>query len=47
MKYYTNINDAPVSDLLRKFSIKTENHLMDFYDYSCQDCPYTDRSTGA
>ena len=24
------MNDAPVSDLLRQASIKTENHLMDF-----------------
>ena len=25
------MNDAPVSDLLRKSSIKTENHLMVFF----------------
>ena len=30
LRYYANINDAPVSDLLRQASIKTENHLMDF-----------------
>ena len=42
-----NINDAPVSDLLRQASIKTENHLMAFYDSSWQDCPETGRITGA
>ena len=26
LKYYANMNDAPVYDLLRKTSIKTENH---------------------
>ena len=41
------MNDAPVTDLLRQAIIKTENHLMDFSDYSCQDCPDTGRSTGA
>ena len=34
LKYYADINDAPVSDLLRKSSIKTENQLMDFSDSS-------------
>ena len=47
MNYYSNINDAPVSGLLRKASIKTENKLMAFSDYSWQDCPYTGRSTVA
>ena len=32
---------------LRKASIKTENHLMNFYDSSWQDYQDTDRSTGA
>ena len=41
------MNYAPVTDLLRQASIKTENHLMDFYDYSWQDFPDTGRSTGA
>ena len=41
------MNDAPVSDLFRKASIKTENHYMDFFDSSWQDCPDTGRSTGA
>ena len=47
LKYYADINDAPVTDLLRQASIKTDKHLMDFSDYSWQDCPDTGRSTGA
>ena len=30
LKYYADMNDAPVSDLLIQTSIKTENQLMDF-----------------
>ena len=30
LKYYADMNDAPVTDLLRQASITTENHLMDF-----------------
>ena len=30
LKYDADMNDAPVTDLLRQASIKTENHLMDF-----------------
>ena len=41
------MNDAPVTDLLRQASIKTENQLMDFSDYSWQDCPDTERSIEA
>ena len=41
------MNDAPVTDLLRQASIKTENHLMAFYDSSRKDCPYTGKCTGA
>ena len=47
LKYNSDMNDAPVTDLLIKASIKTENHLMAFSDYSWQYCPDTDRSTGA
>ena len=47
LKYYADINDAPVTDILRQANIKTNNHLMDFSDSSCQDCPDTGRSTGA
>ena len=44
LKYYDNMNDSPVYDLLIQASIKNENHLMDFSDYSWQDCPDTGRS---
>ena len=47
LKYYADMNDAPVTDLLRQAIIKTENHLMDFYDSSWQYCQDTGRSTGA
>ena len=47
LKYYVDMNDAPVIDLLRKASIKTENHLMAFSDSSWQDCPDTGISIGA
>ena len=30
LKYYEDINDASVTDLLRQASIKTDNHLMVF-----------------
>ena len=44
LKYYADMNDAPVSYLLRQSSIKTENCLMAFSASSWQDCPYTSRS---
>ena len=47
LKYYANINDAPLYDLLRQVRIKTENRFMVFSDSSWQDCPDTDRSIGA
>ena len=47
LKYSANINDAPVSDLLIKANIKTENHLLAFSDSSCRDCPDTGISIGA
>ena len=46
LKYYADMNDLSVTDLLRQASIKTENHLMDFSDSSWQDCPDTGRITG-
>ena len=46
LKYYADINDASVTDLLRQDNIKTKNHLMAFSDSSWQDCPDTGRSTG-
>ena len=44
--HYADINDAPVSDLLRQASINTENQLMVLSDSSWQDFPDTGRSTG-
>ena len=46
LKYYADMNDAPVTGLLRQASIKTENCSMAFSDSSWKDCPYTGRSTG-
>ena len=34
LKYYADLNDAPITDLLRQAIIKTENHLMAFSDSS-------------
>ena len=47
LKYYADLNDAPVTDLLRQANIKTKNHLMAFSYSSWQDCPDTGRITGA
>ena len=47
LTHYANITDAPIFDLLRQHSIKTDNKLMDFSDSSWQDFPDTGRSTGA
>ena len=47
LKCYADINNAPVSDLLRQASIKNDNHSMDFSDYSWQDFPDTGRSIRA
>ena len=47
LKYYVDMDDAPVTKLLRQASINTENHLMDFSNSSWQDCPDTGRSIGA
>ena len=47
MKYYVDLNDAPVTDLLRQSNIKTKNHFMDFPDSSWQYYPETGISTGA
>ena len=47
LKYYAVLNDAPVTDILRKSNIKTNNHLMAFSYSSWKYCPGTGRSTGA
>ena len=47
LNYYSNMKDAPLSDLLRKSSINDENKLMDLSDSSWKYCPDTGRHTGA
>ena len=47
LKYYADLNDAPVTGILRQSNLKTKNHLMAFSDSSWQDCPDTGRSIGA
>ena len=47
LKYYSDFNDAPVTDLLIQANMKTKNHLMAFSDSSWQDCPDPRRITGA
>ena len=47
LNYYYDMNDAPLSDLLRQDIINTENQLMAFCDSSWKDCPDTVRSMGA
>ena len=47
LKYYADMKYAPLSDLLRKASIKTDNQLMALYDSSWKYCPDTGRSKGA
>ena len=47
LKYYADINDAPVTDILSQANIKPKNHLLAFSDSSWQDFPDTGRSTGA
>ena len=41
------MNNAPVTDLLRQASMKTENHLMAFYNSSWQYFPDTGIRTGS
>ena len=47
MKYYSDINDVPVTDMLIQAIIKTDNHFMAIYDSSSQDFSDTGRSTVA
>ena len=47
LKYYADLNDAPVTDILSQANIKTKNHLMDLSDSSWQYFPDTGGSTGA
>ena len=47
LKYYADLNDEPVTDILRQANIKTKNHLIAFSDSSWQDCTDTGISTVA
>ena len=47
LKYYADMKDAPLSDPLRKSSIKTENQLMAFSDCNLQYYPDPGRHTGS
>ena len=45
LKYYAEMKDAPISDLLRQASINNDNQLMGFSNSIWKDCPDTRRST--
>ena len=47
LKFYADLNDAPVTNLLRQANIKTNNNLIAFSDSIWQDFPDTGRSTGS
>ena len=47
LKYYADMNDAPITELLRQASIKTDTHLIDISDSNWKDYPETGRSTGS
>ena len=47
LKYYADMKDAILSDMLRKASINTENQLMVFSDSGWKYCPDTGRNKGA
>ena len=46
LKYYSDVKDTPLVDLLRSTAIRTSSPLVTFSDSSWQDCPDTGRSTG-
>ena len=47
LKYYADMNDAPVSDILRQASINTENQLMGLSDSSWKYFPDNGRIMGS
>ena len=47
LNYYTDMKDAPVSDLFRQDIIKTENQLMVLYDSCLKNGPETGINAGA
>ena len=46
MKYYADVKDAPLFDLLRQDSINAENQLMVLSDSICKYCTDIVRRTG-
>ena len=46
LRYYSKIEDAPLSELLRQAIINNYNQLMVFYDSICQECIDTGIITG-
>ena len=47
LKYYADLNDAPVTDILRQANIKTKNHLMAFMILVGNIFHTLEKSTGA
>ncbi|MGH7954439.1 MAG: reverse transcriptase domain-containing protein [Gloeomargaritales cyanobacterium] len=47
IKYFSNLQDAPVTKLLQDNNITPRRDLFSFSDSSWQDCPDTGRSTGS
>ena len=47
LKYYDEMKDEPLSNVLRKAIFGTENQLMVFSDYIWKDFPENDRITGS
>ena len=47
LKHYADMNDTPLSSLLRQASINNEKQLMGLFDSSWQSFPDTGRSTVA
>ncbi|MGH3054708.1 MAG: reverse transcriptase domain-containing protein, partial [Gaiellaceae bacterium] len=47
IKFYSNIADAPVTQLLRSQNITPSSNFYSFSDSSWQDCPTSGRSTGS
>ncbi|MGH3054284.1 MAG: Ty1/Copia family ribonuclease HI, partial [Gaiellaceae bacterium] len=47
LRFYSNVNDSPVTKLLYENKIGTLRSLLAFSDSSWQDCPTSGRSTGS
>ena len=47
LKYYGDMKDEHLYDLLIQANLNNKNKLMVFYDSSRQDCPDTRKSTGS